>query len=318
MRFQRGLAAAAIGCTASVLALGLAGGCGARTGLLAPEETDSGPDVTLHDAKHDQAIIEEDALPPIDNFVGDVPVFSDCPDAGATLVYLITEENELLSFYPPTLTFTTIGKIACPNTSATPFSMGVDRLGTAYSCFTDGNLFQLSTANAACKATAFTPDQQGFATFCMGYSGLPDGGERLYVVDCNGGSSSSLGLGWIDTSSLVLSFIGGLDPPEPSCELTGTGDGRLFGFCLQPSSGSRVVQIDPNNAQVVAQNDLVVGQPNDGFAFAYWGGVFWIFTTPGGTSTVTRWDPSTLNETNVATYAGSIVGAGVSTCAPEL
>ncbi len=293
--------------------------CGSRTGLLAPEEVDAGPDVVHHDAKpdHFEAAVEEDALPPIDNIVPDVPIITDCPDAGSTLIYVITEENELLSFYPPTLAFTKIGTIACPGTSSTPFSMGVTRLGVAYSCFGDGHLFQVSTANASCKPTTFVPDQQGFATFCMGYAGLPDGGERLYVVDCNGGSSDSLGLGWIDTKSFNLSFIGAFQPTEPSCELTGTGDGRLFGFCLNQNGGSKVIQIDPSNAHVVAENQLQVGQPFDGFAFAYWGGDFWIFTTPGGTSTVTRWDPITLSESNVTTYAGSIVGAGVSTCAPE-
>jgi hypothetical protein len=292
--------------------------CGARTGLLAPEPVDAGPDVHHHDATVDEDAPEEDALPPIDNFVPDVPIPTDCPDAGSTLVYLITEENELLSFYPPTLGFKTIGTIACPNTTATPFSMGVTRLGVAYSCFTNGRLYQVSTANASCKPTSYAPDQQGFATFCMGYAGLPDGGERLYVVDCAGGASSSLGLGWIDTQSYTLSFVGPFQPDEPACELTGTADGRLFGFCLnQVGSGSRVIQIDPTDAHVLAQNKLAVGQPNDGFAFAYWGGVFWIFTTPGGTSTVTRWDPNTQSESNVATYPGSIVGAGVSTCAPE-
>jgi hypothetical protein len=303
--------------TLAAAAVVSASACGSRTGLLAPEPFDAGPDVHHHDATVDHDASEEDALPPIDNFVPDVPVITDCPDAGSTLVYLITEENELLSFYPPTLGFTTVGKIACPNTTATPFSMGVTRLGVAYSCFTDGHLFQISTANASCKPTSFAPNQQGFATFCMGYAGLADGGERLYVVDCNGGSSASIGLGWIDTQSFVLSYVGPFQPTEPSCELTGTADGRLFGFCLDPNGGSRVIQIDPTDAHVVAQNQLKVGDPFDGFAFAYWGGVFWIFTTPGGTSTVTKWDPNTLTETNVATYPGSIVGAGVSTCAPE-
>jgi hypothetical protein len=306
------------GASSAALAL-FAMSCGSRTGLLAPEEVEAGPDVKHHDAiaedVHD-VFVEEDALPLIDNFVPDVPVITDCPDAGSTLVYVITEENELLSFYPPTLGFTKIGNISCPNTTSTPFSMGVTRLGVAYSCFGDGHLFQISTANASCKPTSYVPDQQQFATFCMGYAGLPDGGERLYVVDCNGGSSDSLGLGSIDTQSFTLSFIGSFQPTEPSCELTGTGDGRLFGFCLNTSGGSKVIQIDPTDAHVIAENDLQVGDPNDGFAFAYWGGVFWIFTTPGGTSTVTRFDPDTLSETNVANFAGSIVGAGVSTCAP--
>jgi hypothetical protein len=32
---------------------------------------------------------------------------------------------------------------------------------------------------------------------------------------------------------------------------------------------------------------------------------------------VTKFDPMTLSETNVTTYSGTIVGAGVSTCAPQ-
>ena len=87
----------------------------------------------------------------------------------------------------------------------------------------------------------------------MGYAGLPDGGERLYVVDCNGGASDSLGLGSIDTTTFTLSFIGAFQPTEPSCELTGTGDGRLFGFCLGTAGGSKVIQIDPTDAHVIAE-----------------------------------------------------------------
>ncbi len=313
---NRAVASVGVGAAAGLCGVWLLASCGARTGLLAPEPEDAQPDkpVVHHDAKPD-LVVEEDVLPPIDVIFPDVPIPSDCPDAGSTLVYLITEENVLLSFYPPTLGFKTIGKIACP-TTATPFSMGVDRLGTAYSSFTNGNLFKISTANAACQPTTYAPDQQGFHTFCMGYAGQPDGGDTLYVAQCSG-TTDSLGLGWIDTSLFKLTFIGPFQPPMPSCELTGTADGRLFGFCINPTSGSTVVQIDPTNAHILAATPLQVGQPNDGFAFAFWGGVFWIFTTPGGTSTVTRYDPVAHSETTMTTYPGSIVGAGVSTCAPE-
>jgi hypothetical protein len=286
--------------------------------LDSPEETDAEPDAVVvhHDASvHDAA--EEDALPTIDAFLPDVPILTDCPDAGSTLIYLITEENELLSFYPPTLAFTKIGNISCP-TNATPFSMGVDRLGTAYSSFTNGGLFRINTADAGCQATTYAPDQAGFKTFCMGYASASDGGDTLYVADCSSGPTvDSLGLGSIDTTSFVLTFIGSFNPTLPSCELTGTGDGRLFAYCVNQTTGSEIVQIDETNANVIASNPLVVGSPNDGFAFAFWGGVFWIFTTPGGTSTVTRYDPATQSETTATTFPGSIVGAGVSTCAPE-
>jgi hypothetical protein len=292
--------------------------CGSRTGLLAPDETDAAVDAhpDVHDAGHDVFDAhEEDALPPIDAFP-DVPPPTDCPDAGATLVYVISSQNELFSFYPPTLAFTKIGTVACPSKS-TPFSMAVNRLGIAFSVFQDGNLFQVSTANAACKATAYTPGQQGWSTFGMGYAGAADGGDTLYVAEGHY-TGSSKGLGSIDTASFKLKIIGGFTPSLTQCELTGTGDGRLFAFCLpQGTSGSTLAEINPANANVIAENTLKVGQPNDAFAYAFWGGDFWIFTAPGGTTTVTKYDPVSMSETAVTTLGSTIVGAGVSTCAPQ-
>ncbi len=296
----------------------LAVACGSRTGLLAPEEMDASIDAKPdhHDASLDVVdASEEDALPPIDAFP-DVPIPTDCPDAGSTLVYVITSQNELFSFYPPTLTFTKIGKVACP-TASTPFSMAVNRLGIAYSVFSDGNLFQVSTSNAACKATTFVPGQDGFQTFGMGYAGTADGGDTLYVAEGHY-TGDSKGLAFIDTTSFVLSFIGAFNPALSQCELTGTGDGRLFAFCLpSQTTGSTLAEINTSTAQVIAANTLKVGSPNDAFAYAFWGGDFWIFTAPGATSTVTQYDPGTKAETVVATLSSTIVGAGVSTCAPQ-
>jgi len=303
----------------AIAALAVLLACGARTGLVAPEETDAAP----HDAGkdvHDAGIdvfdaSEEDALPPIDVNI-DIPIFTDCPDAGSTLVYVITSQNELFSFYPPTLAFKKIGNIAC-NSPSTPFSMAVDRLGTAFSVFSDGHLFQISTANAACKSTTYAPDQLGWHNFGMGYSADSDGGETLYVVEVDF-SNNSKGLGAIDTQTFKLGFVGAFQPDlTPECELTGTGDGRLFALCLPGNgSGSTLAQIDPTTAKVVGANTLQVGGPNQALAFAFWGGDFWIFTSPGGSTTVTKYDPLTQGETAVTTLGSTIVGAGVSTCAP--
>src|SRR5207237_8637971 len=94
--------------------LALASGCGSRTELLAPPLEDATPDITFdhHDAKSEDVFIEEDVIPHIDQFV-DSPIPTDCPDAGSTLVYVITSENDLYSFYPPTLGFTKIRAIGC-------------------------------------------------------------------------------------------------------------------------------------------------------------------------------------------------------------
>jgi hypothetical protein len=307
--------------------------CGSRTELFVPEQLDAALDApndhsegssNALDAPEDHRdaapdvldASEEDALPPIDAFP-DVPILTDCPDAGATLVYVITSQNELYSFYPPTLAFTKIGTVACPSASS-PFSMAVDRVGFAYSVFTDGTLFQVNTANAACKPTTYVPDQQGFLTFGMGYSGEPDGGDTLYVAEANF-MGNSKGLGSIDTNSFVLSFVGPFNPPLGACELTGTHDGRLFAYCTPMSgNGSTIAEIDRTTGNVIASNSLNVGNSNDAFAFAFWGGQFWIFTGPGGgSSTVTQYDPVSKSETTVAMLASTIVGAGVSTCAPQ-
>ncbi len=288
--------------------------CGARTELGAPiSESDDGEvDADVLDAR------SEDALPPLDGFV-DSPIPTDCVEAGITYVYIITSQNELYSFYPPTLAFTKIGDIKCPAQSgATPYSMAVSRKGVAYSVFNDGELFRISTANASCQATSYVPPAQGEAFYTMGMGYAGDAlSESLYVADARF-SANSMGLATIDTTTFTRSFIADFQPELPRCELTGTGDGRLFAFCLNlNSSGSQIAEVDRTTAKVIAVDQLVLGDSNDAFAWAFWGGYFWIFTAPNTTSTVTRYDPVGHQEMNMTTLGSTIVGAGVSTCAPQ-
>ncbi len=290
--------------------LSVVAACGARTGLLAPEASDASIDAhhDAHDAAGEDAV-EEDA-PEEDVVFPDVPIVSDCPDAGATLVYVLGAANELYSFYPPTLAFKSIGTISCPGPSS-PNSMAVTRSGIAFTNFLDGELFEISTANAACKKTTYVPKQQNWTTYGMGYAGDSDGGETLYVA--GNGTTNTLGLGFIDTQGFTLGVVGPLTPQQPNCELSGTGAGQLFGFCPF-GSGSFLIEIDPATGKVLSSHQLSVGGVTS-FAFAFWGGDFWIFTG-NGSSTVTKYDPLTQKESNVATAPIEIVGAGVSTCAP--
>src|SRR5262249_18576882 len=132
----------------SVCVLAAFGACGARTGIdLAPAtEPDAEPDRVVHDATHDRdagfdgdadadAEAEAEADAPRDVQFRDVPVLDICPDAGSTLIYVLTATNDLYSFYPPTLGFTRIGTLACGSSGSSPFSMAVDRRGIAYSVF---------------------------------------------------------------------------------------------------------------------------------------------------------------------------------------
>lgn len=293
--------------------------CGARTALIVDSiDGSASVDASMMDVRRDASVdvVLLDSLPPID-VVGEHVVPNDCPDAAATLVYLFTAQNELYSFYPPTVAYKKIGNIACPNVMGNPYSMGVDRTGVAYALFDTGQLFKLSTANAACSSTTYTPNQLGWTTFGMGYASTPDGGEALYVTEANFNTPSK-GLGTIDTKSFKLQFISGYSASLPRCELTGTGDGRLFAFCLnQGMPGGVLAQIDPSNANVIGADKLAVGDPSNGFAFAFWGGDFWLFTSTTSTTTVTKYDPGTKGLNVAAMLNGTVVGAGVSTCAPQ-
>jgi len=304
----------------------LVAACGSRTGLFIDDTPGALPDdgggigVGTKDGGKDGPV--EDVVPPID-VVPPPDVFkNDCPDADATLVYVITEQYELFSFFPPDGSFKKIGNIACPAPAGTtPFSMAVDRKGVAYVVFNDGNLFRVSTATAACIGTSFVPNQANFGTFGMGYA-TDNGGpsESLYVAG-DGQGTSATGLAKIDTTTFKLTPLGGFVPTINRAELTGTGGGQLFAFYTKNIGGtdSYIGEIDKANARIIAETHLQIDQ-GGGWAFAFWGGDFYTFTAPGGPSTgsiVTRFRPADGSTTQVSNLGTTIVGAGVSTCAPE-
>jgi hypothetical protein len=305
--------------------------CGSRTGLLVPLDFEAGGDAKpdgsiihrIDATPPDDALDEAEALPPLDVRPPppDVAIPSDCVDAGSTFIYLISAENNLYSFYPPSATFTQIGTIACPDTGGTnPFSMAVDRKGIAYIVFESGQLFRVSTANAACVATGFAVGQQQFAsTFGMGFSQDLDGGETLYVASSQGILAPSLAT--IDVANgYTLNTVGAFEPTINLAELTGTGAGGLFAFWGpngNENTPSAIVQIDKDNAQVTNSSTLPGIAQGSGWAFAFWGGNFYTFTAPGGSTVVNRFDPNDGTVVQVAETDDEIVGAGVSTCAPQ-
>jgi hypothetical protein len=324
----------------ALLSVAVLVGCGSRTGLLVPGEVElEGPDgaaspvgddsgEAAFDATTDATEVR-DALPSIDVTAPVKPV-NDCPDAGATLVYVVTRQEQLLSFYPPTAQFRAIGPLSCPTRSATnPFSMAVDRTGIAYVLYQDGELFRVSTATARCQATSFRAGQSGFAgTFGMGFSHDNTGtGETLFVA--SGDSATTPSLGTIDPRTFSLRIVGDLQPAILNAELSGTGAGDLFAFfattgaapCDNMPNGdcadSAIGQLDKTTGRVVAQSVLRGNPQGTAWAFAFWGGDFYTFTAPGnGGTIVNRFNPADRSIVTVATRPDQIVGAGVSTCAP--
>ena len=311
-------------CLLSVLScLSAVVACGDRTGLLvddvAPfDDTDAGRDAPF-DVVFD---VVHDTLPPIDVSRPDVINRNDCPDADSTLVYVITEQYVLYSFDPPTTEFRRIGKISCPtpDPTTTPFSMAVDRKGVARVVFNDGRLYRVSTATAACQSTPFSPGQAGFTTFGMGYAKDLDGpGETLYVASDTGTTGGVSRLGSID-ATYVLHPIAPFSPQISRAELTGTGAGDLFAFYAdgQNAPDSFIGQIDKKTGRVIGETRLTNVDQGNGWAFAFWGGDFYTFTAPtSGGSEVTRYRPSDNSITKITSLPEVIVGAGVSTCAPQ-
>lgn len=243
-----------------------------------------------------------------------------CSDA-AKLVYVVSDVNELFSYNPGAGTFAKIGELNCPSNGATPNSMAVDRSGTAWVNFSDGGLYKVSTADASCQATTYQKQQGGFVRFGMAFAtdSATSDKETLYVVGIEG-TLAGKGLGKIDLTSMTLTKLGDFsgDLQGQGAELTGTGDGRLFGFfTTQPNA--TLAQIDKSTGATSKEMPLDGVNTGTAWAFSFWGGDFWFYTSDGGPSTVTRQQASTNGNLSVATNdvgGFRIVGAGVSTCAP--
>lgn len=300
--------------------------CGARSTLRVDEpeiaEVDAGPDVF-------------DAAPDIVDAPPDVPVTFDAPfdapdicgDAGTTYIYVMTAEDVLFRFYPPEGTFVEIGPIQCPAPPGyNPFSMAVDRKGIAYVLFydsqSDGQVFRVSVANPAqCLPTDFVGSVDFTPSFGMGFSAnVDDPGETLYVA----GASGSELLATIDLETFETTIIGTIGPSTiGDAELTGNAAGELYGFGVDTTDTTSILhlaQIDKKTAEVLGDQfiDLNTGGAIvRAFAVANWGGDFYFFTSlGGGVSKVTRYHPGDPGGTDLATLNATIVGAGVSTCAP--
>jgi hypothetical protein len=248
-----------------------------------------------------------------------------CSDA-AKLVYVVDEQNGLHSFNPATLKFTNIGTLNCPTSGgiATPNSMAVDRSGTAWVNFSDNELFKVSTTDATCTATTFNPtndssQQRWGMAFSSNSAGSTD--ETLFVVPI-GNNDKGSPLSQLGLTTLTLSPIGNFTDglKGEAAELTGTGNGDLYGFVTtQPDA--TLAKIDKTNGATDIADQVPLTGVNTGaaFAFSFWGGDFWLYTSADGfSSQVTQYKAS--GDKSIAVVVDDtgfgIVGAGVSTCAP--
>lgn len=245
-----------------------------------------------------------------------------CAAQGVELVYVVDVAGNLSSFDPRKLPgdpFRVVGNLAC-ETRSTPFSMAVDRKGVAWVLYASGNLYRVSIIDARCTRADFERPPTAPTTFGMGFvtEGPTSENENLFVA----ANDSTRMLARLDTSREPIKWqdVGPLTTDHSnSPELTGTSEGRLFGYF--PESGRGFIQeIDGSSGKALGDRKFLDTSGQVGaFAFAHWGGVFYVFATIGGVTAVHTVDQKT-GKYGVARsgIAAPIVGAGVSTCAPLL
>jgi hypothetical protein len=156
--------------------------------------------------------------------------------------------------------------------------------------------------------------------FGMGFSTDQAGGsaEALYIGGGASQTATSFMIAKVDTTTMSATVLGS-QPILP--EMTGTGGAELWGF-MPDASTARVVQFDKTTATVSKTFlEPSLAGAMAGYAFAHWGGNYWVFLQRTGetSSTVYEVDGTNGNIKSTTPAPGrSIVGAGVSTCAPTV
>lgn len=283
----------------STVILGALIACGPPPRHHVGDDGDDGPGAGSRDAGTADAFVYPDAG-------------TNCAD-GTELIYTIDEGTEELSTFDPTSgTFHDLGWLSCPAGGARPNSMSIDRQAHAWVAYNTGQLFKVDLPGLSCAFTTWTPPP-GVTRFGMGFSADTPGGttETLYIA---GGATPMLAT--IDLTTMTTTPVG---PLAGLAEMTGTGNAELWGF-MPASTNTQVVKFDKATGEIVTSYPLP--ELNDSFptyAFAHWGGDFWIFLQRQYDSftNVYRVDGTTgAIEGAMEATNRTIIGAGVSTCAP--
>ncbi len=276
-----------------------------------------------------------------------------CDEGSSSAIYVVSttidfntgsSTDQFLKFSPTSgNTFTPIGhgNLSCPSGSpfpsqdagdgvSHPYSMSVDRAGRAWILYNSGEIMWVKLDDATCTKSPWQSGGAGFQLFGMGFvsdsAGSTD--ERLFIAGGSADNANSGGnIGYIDPTSYQATSVGPFARADNSPELTGTGMAELYGY-YPGETNTYVARINqqtgaddssakwrlPNlNAQVVA------------WAFAQYAGKFYIFVSTDDSgfgidvkNYVYLLDPSSGQaQVLLSNTPYTVVGAGVSTCAPS-
>ena len=251
-----------------------------------------------------------------------------CPDLEVPLddgIFVLSITAQLWKYFPETNSFDQLGPIGCDLPPQT-FSMAVDRTGFAWVQYQGGELRKVSVTNVAnCTNPNYPLGQTAVPNFGMAFvsNSESDACDRIY-----GNTASGLPEGnniadffSIDPLTLKVAQVGKSN--YGTAEVTGTGDGRAFFFAGQ--NPAKLVEIDKATGKSLNVIPLPGVELGGAWAFAFFAGDFYFFTNskggPGSEVTHIDYDDSDNNGKQdikqiVDNAPISIVGAGVSTCAP--
>lgn len=246
-----------------------------------------------------------------------------CGANDVELIYVVDGDNRtLLSFDPkrlPADPFKQIGRLSC-DSSEGPNSMAVDRTGIAWVGYNSGLLYQASLLDAHCFSRAAAPVGAPTKKFGMGFvtDGPKAATEKLYVVEYGGKDVATIDTSVFPTRWISQGQLAAVREYPP--ELTGTSEGRLYGYFPTETNRGYVQELDRRGNAIGRRWNLPANTGHVGaWAFAFWGDVFYVFVTFDGVNEVHAIHRRTgKQELAVKGSAHRIVGAGVSTCAPLL
>jgi hypothetical protein len=303
-------------CFVPLLAACSAGKDGGGNGALGGDSSSVGGDSGLPDTDF-----------VMDSATGDGASQVGCSDA-SKYVYVLDQNNSLYKFDPSIASwaaFTRVGVVDCGGNA--PNSMAISRDGVAYvNLGSNGysstadcvGVSKVSIKDASCLGTTpFACGSAGFGKFGMGFStnSATTTDESLFL-----GNTETNKLGSLDPATGATKIVASL--PSAGAELTGNAAGELWAFMPQTYPPS-VAQIDKQTGAALKTFDLPQLPSALGsrlaWAFAFWGGDYYLFYYSSSTDSSTNvWRLKTDGTLTkyIANTGLTIVGAGVSTCAP--
>jgi len=285
------------------------------TGDATPADTDTEPgDFTTEEEPEEteEPETEEEPEPETEEPEDEDPPDEDDCEYTSDLIYVIERDYDMIYLFDPdSETFSEVGELDC-SMWGSPNSMAVARDGLAYVRYSDNTVYEVDLETLECAETTYSGGS--FGAFGMGYATdeADTWRDKLYVANADT-------VAVLDTSTWSLSVLGDMDSQS---ELTGNSEGELWAF-LPLERPAELVNLDKTSGEALDTISLT-GFPNpsdiDAFAFATWGGDFWLFVRSygvGESSDVYRVSSSGSMSKVLDRVGFDIVGAGVSTCAPS-